>query len=178
MEAKESGISVSAGLRLAFAAACMSTGISNANAATLFMIAESAADTADIRAMCAANGRVADTRNLPSKSIAPEFDSPLLTINTNAMITVAGWPKPPKTSSFGITPPTNATKRAPAATTSYRTRPQSSMPKSATRRAKRKIWGPVISASMQEAPGDGTLIFAIPSTGTRWPKVAISLPKA
>ena len=46
--AKESGISVAAGLRLAFAAACMSTGMSRASAATLFITADRAAATVDM----------------------------------------------------------------------------------------------------------------------------------
>ena len=43
IEANDSGISVSAGLRLDFAAACMSTGINSASAATLFITADRAA---------------------------------------------------------------------------------------------------------------------------------------
>ncbi len=43
IDAKESGISDIAGLRPALDAACMSSGISSASAATLFITAESAA---------------------------------------------------------------------------------------------------------------------------------------
>ncbi len=62
IEANDSGIRVSAGLRFAFAAACRSTGMSSASAATLFMTAESAAAIDDMTAMCRPTRREASTR--------------------------------------------------------------------------------------------------------------------
>ena len=61
MEAKDSAISDRDGLRPAFLAACKSTGMSNASAATLFMTAESAAASADMMLTCAASLREAST---------------------------------------------------------------------------------------------------------------------
>ena len=48
IDAKDSGINVSAGLRFSLLAACRSTGMRSASAATLFINAESAAETPDI----------------------------------------------------------------------------------------------------------------------------------
>ena len=73
IDANDSGISVIAGLRLARAAACMSTGMSKARAATLFITAESAAAIADMPAMCRPSPREASTRCRASTSIAPEL---------------------------------------------------------------------------------------------------------
>ena len=61
IEAKDSGIRDSDGLRPAFFAACMSTGISRASAATLFMMAERPAASADMMPMCVASLRDAST---------------------------------------------------------------------------------------------------------------------
>ena len=90
MDANDSGISDNDGLRSAFLAACMSTGISSASAATLFIRAESAAASDDMIAMCVPSLRVPEITNRARSSIAPELDSPLLTIRTSAMITTAG----------------------------------------------------------------------------------------
>ena len=57
IDANESGIKLSAGLRLAFAAACMSNGISKASAATLFITAESAAAKPAMMPICAPSFR-------------------------------------------------------------------------------------------------------------------------
>ena len=62
IDANESGMRVSAGLRLAFRAACISTGISNASAATLFITALSAAAIVDMTAICRRRPREALTR--------------------------------------------------------------------------------------------------------------------
>ncbi len=61
IEAKDSGMSDRDGLRPAFFAACISTGMSSASAATLFMIADSAAARPDMIAMCVASLRDAST---------------------------------------------------------------------------------------------------------------------
>ncbi len=61
IEANESGISVSEGLRLALAAAWSSTGINNASAATLFITADNAAAKPDMIAMCVASLRAGST---------------------------------------------------------------------------------------------------------------------
>ena len=90
IDAKDSGISDSDGLRCALRAACMSIGISSASAATLFIRADMAAASDAMIAMCAASLRVAETTNCASSSIAPEFDRPRLTISTSAMMMTAG----------------------------------------------------------------------------------------
>ena len=72
----------------------MSTGISNANAATLFIIADSTAASDDMIEMCAPSFLVPDTTNLARTSIAPEYDRPLLTMSTSAIMTTAGCPNP------------------------------------------------------------------------------------
>ena len=90
IDANDSGIRDSEGLRFALAAAWMSTGISSASAATLFMMADSTAASEDITAMCAPNLRVLSTTKRASSSIAPEFDRPRLTTSTSAMMIVAG----------------------------------------------------------------------------------------
>ena len=61
MVAKDSGIRVRAGERLALLAACMSTGINNASAATLFMKLERMAPATPIKLMWAINERDAST---------------------------------------------------------------------------------------------------------------------
>ena len=57
IEANDSGIKLNATLRFAFFAACISIGINNARAATLFMIADNTAATPDITPMCMNNER-------------------------------------------------------------------------------------------------------------------------
>ena len=89
IEAKDSGIRVRRTLRLAFLAACMSIGINNASAATLFIIADKTADTPDITLICRKSERPASMTRCAINSIAPELDNPRLTISTSAMITVA-----------------------------------------------------------------------------------------
>ena len=118
IEAKDRGIRVNAGLRLALAAASRSTGMSSASAATLFMIAESAADTPAMIAIWAKTGRAASTTRLATSSTTPAFDSPRLMISTSATTTVAGCPKPLNASPAGTTSATNATTSAPNATRS------------------------------------------------------------
>ncbi len=88
--ANDSGIRVSAGLRLAFLAASRSTGMSRASAATLFITAESAAATPAIMAMWRETLRDASLTWRAIRSIAPELYRPRLTIRTIAMIAVAG----------------------------------------------------------------------------------------
>ena len=53
-----------------------------------------------------------------TSSMAPELESPRLTISTSAMIIVAGWPNPEKAASFGTTPLMIARIRATNATRS------------------------------------------------------------
>ena len=118
MEANDSGISVSDGLRPAFLAAWRSSGISNASAATLFMTADSVAASPDMMPMCAASLRLESMKYLASSSMTPEFDSPRLTTSTSAMITVAGWPKPENAWSAGTSPNRSAASSATKATRS------------------------------------------------------------
>ena len=72
IEAKDSGISVSPGFRSVFSDACRSMGMSNASAATLFITADSAAETPAIRPMWRPMLRV-PSRSAPAIiSMAPE----------------------------------------------------------------------------------------------------------
>ena len=89
IEANESGIRVNAGLRLAFFAACISTGMSMARAATLFMMADRAADTADMMPMWAERLRPDCTTTRAISSTAPDLESALLRIRTRAIMIVA-----------------------------------------------------------------------------------------
>ena len=118
IEAKESGISVRAGLRLARWAACISMGMSNASAATLFIMLESAAETNAMSPTCFVKLRDESTSLLASMSMAPDRESPRLTISTKAMMMTAGWPNPEKTWSFGMTPARDAKTSAANAVTS------------------------------------------------------------
>ena len=118
IEAKESGIKVSAGERLALRAAWMSTGIKRASAATLFMTADRAADRAAMMPIWAVSLREASMKVRVMISTAPEADRPRLTISTRAMITVAGWPNPENAFSAGTAPSNSATTRAENATRS------------------------------------------------------------
>lgn len=118
IEAKDSGIRVSAGLRLPLAAASRSSGMSSASAATLFMTAESKAARPDMMPICAKTGRDASITLPAMYSTTPEFDRPRLTIRTRATTTVAGCPKPENAWSAGTTPTISATTRAAKATTS------------------------------------------------------------
>ena len=61
IDANDSGISVIAGLRPAFLAACKSIGINSASAATLFITADNEAETPAIRLMWANRLRPAPT---------------------------------------------------------------------------------------------------------------------
>jgi len=118
MVAKDSGIRVSAGERFARRAACMSTGMSSARAATLFMKAESAAPTAPMIAMWAGSERPAPAIWRVSISMAPDRASPRETTSTRAMTMTAGWPKPSKACLSSTTPSSTARVSAPKATTS------------------------------------------------------------
>jgi hypothetical protein len=64
--ANDSAIKVTPGARFAFAAACRSSGMSKASAATLFITAESGAAIADIRPICTGAGRSAAVNRRPS----------------------------------------------------------------------------------------------------------------
>ena len=118
MVANDKGIKVSAGLRLALAAAWMSTGMRRASAATLFITADKAAPMAAVTAMWRPMLRVPDSRRRVRRSMAPELVSPRDTIRTSAMITTAGWPKPENALSTGTTPATSAISSAVKATRS------------------------------------------------------------
>ncbi len=90
IEAKESGINVSAGLLALLAAACKSTGINRASVATLFITADNTAETPDMIPICAHRAREASIVLLAISSITPLLVRPRLTIRTSAMMTVAG----------------------------------------------------------------------------------------
>ena len=61
-EANESGINVRDGLRPAFFAACISTGINSASAATLFITADNPAANADMKVIWVPRRLEASTR--------------------------------------------------------------------------------------------------------------------
>ena len=118
MVAKLSGIRLRPGERPALRAVWMSTGISSASAATLFMKAESTAPMAPISAMWLPSDRVLSTRVRVIRNTAPERTRPAETISTSATTIVAGWPKPAKAWSEGTTPSTTPTISALNATRS------------------------------------------------------------
>ncbi len=118
IDANESAMSESEGLRPLFFAACISRGMSNARAATLFITADRDAASADMMPTCAASLRDASTTYRASSSMTPEFESPRLMISTSAIITVAGCPKPEKACETGTTPVSNAAINAMKATRS------------------------------------------------------------
>jgi len=88
--ANDKGIRDSAGDLLALLAACISTGINSARAATLFMNADKTAPRNPMDAMCKGSGRFALMTRLVSISIAPDCDSARDTISTSAIIMTAG----------------------------------------------------------------------------------------
>ena len=118
IEAKDSGMRVRPTARLAFFAAWMSTGISNASAPTLFITAESPAARDDMTKMCRVSVVAAPAIARDSRSTAPELESPRETMSTMAITTVAGWPKPRKAWSTSTTPSTTAARSAAKATRS------------------------------------------------------------
>ncbi len=94
MVAKDSGIRLSPGARPALRAVWMSTGISSANAATLFMKADRTAPIPPISAICAPNARLLSTSVRVMRNTAPDRTSPAETTKTSATTSVAGCPKP------------------------------------------------------------------------------------
>ena len=118
IDANDKGMSDKDGLRPAFFAACMSTGIRSASAATLFINADKPAARPAMIVMCVASLRDASTTYLATSSMAPEFDRPRLMMRTSAMMIVAGCPKPENANSFGTKPVSNATSSATNATRS------------------------------------------------------------
>ncbi len=118
IDANDKGMSDKDGLRPAFFAACMSTGIRSASAATLFINADKPAARPAMIVMCVASLRDASTMYLATSSMAPEFDRPRLMMRTSAMMIVAGCPKPENANSFGTKPVSNATSSATNATRS------------------------------------------------------------
>ena len=79
MVAKDNGIRLRAGLRLAFFAACRSMGMKRASAATLFMMAESNPATAPIMPMWLISERPPSTTFSEINSMTPALESPRLT---------------------------------------------------------------------------------------------------
>ena len=116
--AKESGISDRPGLRPALRAVAISTGMSSASAATLFMKADSTPPTPPMIAIWVPSERLASTRVLVIRNTAPERTSPAETTSTRATTSVAGWPNPAKASLAGTSPSRTATMSAPKATRS------------------------------------------------------------
>ncbi len=116
--AKDSGMRLSPGGRLAFFAVWMSTGISSASAATLFMKADITAPIPPRTAMCVPSGLALSMTPRVTIWIAPEFTSPREITSTSAMMTVASWPKPENVVSAGTRPAIAAAISAPNATRS------------------------------------------------------------
>ena len=139
MVANDSGISVKEGLRLARLAASISTGISNARAATLFISADNAAPITEIRLIWVDSAAPPRTTNRAISSTAPEFARPRLTTSTMATITVAGCPKPAKAASVSTRPLKTAIVRAANAMRSYRIRPQTSITNSSPNTMNRPV---------------------------------------
>ena len=118
MVAKERGMRLSPGARPALRAVWMSTGMSRARAATLFMKAERSPPTAPMMAMWAPRRREESTSVWVISRTAPERTSPAETTSTRATTRVAGWPKPEKAVSVGTTPRTTPSMSAAKATRS------------------------------------------------------------
>ncbi len=118
MVAKASGISVTPGGRPALRAASTSMGIRRASAATLLMIAESAAPMPPVMAICRLVGRWSLTSRRVTSVNAPEFSKARETTSTSATMTTAGSAKPEKAFSCGTSPKATATSSPPAATRS------------------------------------------------------------
>ena len=118
MVAKDSGIRLNPGARPALRAVCISTGISSASAATLFIKAESTAPMPPISPIWLPSVRELSTRVRVIRKTAPERTSPAETISTSATTSVAGWPKPEKASLVGTRPSTTAIISAEKATMS------------------------------------------------------------
>ncbi len=137
MVAKDSGISDRPGLRPALRAVWMSTGISSASAATLFIKADKTAPTLPMIAICAPSLRPVATSVRVIRNTAPDRTSPADTISTSATTSVAGWPNPAKASLVGTAPRTTATISAPNATISYLIRPHSSRANTTAKRLNR-----------------------------------------
>ena len=116
--AKLSGIRLNPGDRPALRAVWMSTGISSARAATLFMKADSTPPMTPISVICPPRLREASTSVRVISNTAPDRVSPADTISTSATTSVAGWPKPAKASLLSTTPSTTATISAAKATRS------------------------------------------------------------
>ena len=88
--AKLSGIRLNPGDRPALRAVWMSTGISSARAATLFMKADSTPPITPISVICPPRLREASTRVRVISNTAPDRVSPADTISTSATTSVAG----------------------------------------------------------------------------------------
>ena len=115
---KESGISTTAGERLALRADCSATGIKSPSVPTLFMKADMAAARLDSTPMWLAVAPVAGRTARAIQSVAPVAVSERLRIRIAATVMVAGWPKPANAWSVGTTPATTAAMSARIATTS------------------------------------------------------------
>ena len=87
-------MSVSDTARLALRAASMSSDIKSASAATLLMMADNTAPTIAMMPIWVGKARSGLVTKRAMNSTAPEFINPRETINTSAMMTTAGWPKP------------------------------------------------------------------------------------
>ena len=144
MVAKASGISVRPGPRPALRAACMSTGIRSASAATLFMKADSTEPMPPIMAMWPASPLPAPDTWRVMKSTAPELTSPRETTSTSATMMVASLPNPANASSAGTAPAATPISSAAKATRSNRQRPHSISAKTQKKMAKRTVWSKVM----------------------------------
>ena len=104
IEAKESGISTTAGEREAFTADWMATGISSESAPILFMIADSGVAIRLSAPICIVGVLVAGAKRLLRLSTTPELLSARLRIKTAMTVMVAGCPNPVNACSPGTTP--------------------------------------------------------------------------
>ena len=156
MVAKDRGIRERPGERSAFLAASISSGMSNASAATLLMIADRLAPTMAMRPICRDRPLEAEITTPAISSTAPEFISPRETISTRAMIMTAEWPKPEKISSEGTRPRNAPRINAPKAMRSKRIRPQTSSAKTVPKRTNRAIWSKVTNRLRQRLQNPGS----------------------
>ncbi|KAF5051150.1 hypothetical protein DSECCO2_422080 [anaerobic digester metagenome] len=128
IDPKARGIRIFPGGRSSLRATWMATGISRANAPTLFMNADRTAPSAASAAMLAVGLASPGSTILLKTSTAPESCRARLSTSTQATVTTAGWPKPAKAAPGATKPKTTQTSNAPTATMSCRHLPQTNMP--------------------------------------------------
>ncbi len=118
MAPKLNGISNAAGERCCLRAVSSATGISIANAPTLFMKAEQMPHVRVRAAKCSCGRSVRGANQPAIISTTPALRRPRLIISTATTVTTAGWPKPVKIDPAGTRPAIAVANSAKTATTS------------------------------------------------------------